>query len=99
MKSSMSEDLINGQGRQFSGCAITLRNSFSFDAQIVDKRSDRLIIIKLIYTNCKYLICNVYMPVNDTTVESYDEFGDILSEISSIMPIYEVYQIIIGGGY
>ena len=41
---------------------------------------------------------NVYMPNDDNSVSNYDTYGDILSEISSIICGYE-HDIILGGDF
>ena len=99
MKSSMSEEDIDRYGKPFGGCAVAIRNSLNFNTVAVDTISNRLLILRMTNDRGKYLICNVYMPVNDGSVTSYEEFGDILSEMSSIMAIYDDYQPIIGGDF
>ena len=61
--------------------------------------SNRLCIVKMTGVDFKVLIVNVYMAVNGGTYKSYEEFGNILNEISGILNIYDNFDIIIGGDF
>ena len=46
----------------------------------------------------KFTLIAVYMPNDDNSDNSYDVYGDVLSQISSILHTHE-HDIIIGGDF
>ena len=45
----------------------------------------------------KLLTMSVYMPNDDNSNDSYEEYGEVLSEIASLLGKYDDYDIVIGG--
>ena len=46
-----------------------------------------------------YLLISVYMPVNYKTYESYNIFGDVLNEISSLLQFHDSHNIVFAGDF
>ena len=97
--SSMDDTDVVRAGRPFGGLAVVWKSSLSVNVVTVDCNSTRLCAVTMKYENTDYLLINVYMPVNDRTYESYNAFGDVLSEISSLLQFYDDHNIVIAGDF
>ena len=98
LRSSMDVTDIDRQGRPYGGCAIAVRKSLNFTIEVIIT-SPRLCAIKLQNSYLKFLIFSLYMPVNNNTFHSHEEFGDVLSEISAIAELHDSYQVIVAGDF
>ena len=84
-------------GRPFGGVAILWKKDLDFCVENIDTTSDRLCVSKVEATDMRFLLFNVYMPINN--VNNNDHFKDILYEIISICLMYETFDIIIAGDF
>ena len=60
--------------------------------------SSRLCAVNVKYEQIQFMIIAAYMPNDDNSESSYNMYGDILSEISSIRGSYD-HDVIIGGDF
>ena len=93
--SSMDETNTQRKGRPFGGCAILWKNYITVSITPVNTTSPRICAVEVNSKQCKVLIVTVYMP-NDN--DNHELYGDVLSEVSSIICNYE-YDVILGGDF
>ena len=55
--------------------------------------SKRLCAVNIVADNVNIILINVYMPNDDNCDSSFNEYGDILCEISSIIQLYDASDI------
>ena len=94
--SSMDEAEIQRRGRPFGGCAILWKRNLKLKITPVNSTSPRICAVEVNSELIKVLLINVYMPNDNDLNGNNDLYGDILSEISSIICNYE-HDIIISG--
>ena len=94
--SSMDEAEIQRRGRPFGGCAILWKINLKLKITPVNSTSPRICAVEVNSELIKVLLINVYMPNDNDLNGNNDLYGDILSEISSIICNYE-HDIIISG--
>ena len=94
-KSSMDEADIQRKGRPFGGCAILWKKNITVSITPVNTTSPRICAVEVNSNQCKVLLVTVYMP-NDN--DNHELYGDVLSEVSSIICNYE-YDVILGGDF
>ena len=63
----------------------------------INTNSPHLCAVSMKSETIKLLIMSVYMPTDDNSNDNYEEYGDVLYEISSILNQYDEYDIVIGG--
>ena len=97
--SAMPDDDIGRQGRPYGGLAIIWHNNCNMLVKGITVTSKRLCAVTLDYDNDNFVLINVYMPIDDNSTHSFDEIGDILSEIESIATVYGDRQIFICGDF
>ena len=97
--SAMDSTDITRAGRPYGGCAIIWKNSLPFNIKVIENNCNRICAITITYDDNNYLLISVYMPVNDNSLDSYNCFGDVLCEISTLLQIYNDYHIIIAGDF
>ena len=97
--SSMNQANIDKIGRPYGGCAVAINRSINASINKINTICSRLCAVTVENREIKLLIFSVYMPVNDGTMVSFREFGDVLSEVSSIINIYNTHQIILAGDF
>ena len=94
--SSMDEAEIQRRGRPFGGCAILWKRNLKLKITPVNSTSPRICAVEVNSEQIKVLLITVYMPNDNDLNGNNDLYGDILSEISSIICNYE-HDIIISG--
>ena len=95
--SSMDSKDIGRQGRPFGGLAIIWHKNLPFNILPIRTNNKRVACVTVTTDKIKLILINVYMPQNDNSQKSFDEFGDVLDEISSIIRTYDNYNCVIGG--
>ena len=96
--SAMDEAEVGRMGRPFGGCAILWHKTLSLSVSPIATTSTRLCTIDIKSDKTNFILMSVYMPNDDNSNSSYDIYGDVLSQISSIISTYD-HDIIIGGGF
>ena len=95
----MKDDDIDRQGRAFGGCAIIWKRSMTSPILPVETLTSRVCAVALKNNNDNFLFLSVYMPVDNNTLSSVNEFNVVLVEISRLLKEYEGFKIIIGGDF
>ena len=94
--SAMDETVLGRKGRPFGGCSILWHKNLSLSVSPITTTSNRICAVEFKSDKTKLMLINVYMPNDDNSDTNYDIYGDVLSQISSIICDYE-HDIIIGG--
>ena len=97
--SGMNEADMSRVGRPYGGVAIIWHKGLRLSFAPIVTNSHRLCSVKVKTNDCDTVIINVYMPNDNNSNESFIMYGDILSEISSIMTTYVNCNFIIGGDF
>ena len=96
--SSMNETDVGRAGRPFGGNAILWHSNLALTFTPINTISNRICSVQVKSNNFNFVIINVYMPCDDNSDSNVCMYGDVLSEISSIVSLYEdENEIIIGG--
>ena len=95
--SAMDETEIQRTGRPAGGCAVIWKKNLEVSVTPINTNSPRICAVTMKSENTKLLIMSVYMPNDDNSHSSYEEYGEVLYEISSIVEQYDEYDIVIGG--
>ena len=96
--SAMDEAEIGRKGRPFGGCAVIWHKNLALSVTPINTNSSRICAVNVKYEQFQFMLITVYMPNDDNSVSSYDIYGDILAEMSSIICDYE-HDIILGGDF
>ena len=94
--SGMDDANVVRKGRPFGGCAILWKKNLALTINPINTTSPRICAVEIISDQAKLMLITVYMPNDNDLNDSNDIYGDVLSEISSIICNYE-HDIIIGG--
>ena len=97
--SGMDDADVSRVGRPYGGVSILWKKELKLTFVPIETNSDRICATHVNNSDCKFIIINVYMPNDDETEESFNMYGDILSEISSIINIHDESTLIIGGDF
>ena len=95
--SAMDETEIQRTGRPAGGCAVIWKKNLEVAVTPINTSSPRLCAVTMKSETIRLLIMSVYMPNDDNSNNNYEEYGDVLYEISSIVGQYDGYDIVIGG--
>ena len=98
-KSNMKSNILTN-GRPYGGVAIVFKSDIDANIEMVETISNRLLACKINWKNDysnDTILFNVYMPTNSN--ENNVEFLDIMLEISSIIQIYNTYDVVVGGDF
>ena len=98
-KSAMQDTDIGRLGRPFGGCAVVCRSHINMSITPLETQSNRLCAVHLKNSINSIILISVYMPCNDGSVMSFNEYIDVLVEISSILHSYSDSKTIIGGDF
>ena len=96
--SAMDEAEIGRKGRPFGGCAVLWHKNLALTITSISTTSNRICAVNVKYEQIRFILITVYMPNDDNSDSSYSMYGDVLSEISSIIRDYE-HDIVIGGDF
>ena len=97
--SAMDESNIARVGRPYGGCAIIWKSNLALSITPIDTLSDRICAVLVKSDNLNIVVCNVYMPGDNNTCESFETYGDIIYEIITIFDLYRGFDFIIGGDF
>ena len=95
----MDESQITHVGRPYGGCAVIWHRRLLMTFNPITTTSKRLCAVNIVADNVNIILINVYMPNDDNCDSSFNEYGDILCEISSIIQLYDSSDIILGGDF
>ena len=87
--SDMDETNVSHVGRPKGGVAIIWHKDLKLAVVPIETNSKRLCALNIKSDTCNFVLINVYMPNDNDSEESFVMYGDILSEISSILSIHE----------
>ena len=98
--STMDESKVRRVGRPYGGCAILWHRNLALTITPVKSMSARICSVQVKSNLFSLVIINVYMPCDDNKDNNVCMYGDVLSEISSIISLYEDdNEIIVGGNF
>ena len=96
--STMDESEVGRVGRPYGGCAILWHSDLALTFIPIRTMSTRICSVQVKSSNFSFVIINVYMPCDDNKNVNVYMYGDVLSEVSSIISLYDDdNEIIIGG--
>ena len=96
--SSMDETEVGRIGRPFGGSAILWHSDLALTFIPIKTISNRICSVQIKSSNFNLVIINLYMPCDENNDVNVLMYGDVLSEVSSIISLYEDdNEIIIGG--
>lgn len=94
---SAMDDEVLSIGRPFGGCAIIWKNSLMLNICPVDLQSNRCCAVTFKIGVKIYLLCNVYMPVNNN--QSVNEYAEVLASLALPIKSGHYDYVIIGGDF
>ena len=59
----------------------------------------RILVIELVNDDVKIFLVNIYFSNDDRTINSYNEIGEILDEVSGLKNIYINYEFLMAGNF
>ena len=97
--SGMNDNDVGRVGRPFGGLAIVWKQSLPFCIKPVPTISKRLCVVSMKLNDINLLLFSVYMPINDNSEDSLNDYENVLNEMSSIINLNEDCRILIGGDF
>ena len=98
--STMDESEVGRIGRPYGGCAILWHSDLALTFTPVKTMSTRICAIQVRSNHFSFIIINVYMPCDDNKDVNVYMYGDVLSEVASIISLYDDdNEIIIAGDF
>ena len=97
--SAMNDNEIGRLGRPYGGCMIIWKHSINVPIFQLNTLNDRVCAITLVSNTTNMLVLSVYMPNDDGSNESFNEFSDVLIEVLRLMTECPDYKVIIGGDF
>ena len=98
-KSAMQDTDVGRLGRPFGGCAVVCKAHINMSITPLETHSNRLCAIHLKNSLESIIIISAYMPCNDGSAVSLNEYIDVLIEISTILNSYNDSKTVIGGDF
>ena len=95
--SSMDETDIGRLGRPYGGCAIIWHQNLNLSVVPINTLSKRICAVHIKGDNFDCIFASIYMPNDDNSNNSFEIFGDVLYEISTLISLYDDSDIILGG--
>ena len=95
--SAMDESDIHRNGRPFGGVATVWHNDLAISVTPVTMASPRICAVVIKSATINIVLCNVYMPCDNGTQESFITYGEVLFDMLALFETYNGYDIIIGG--
>ena len=96
--SAMDEADLGRKGRPYGGCSIIWHKNLSISVSPISTSSSRICAVEIKSDTSKFMLITVYMPNDENSDRSYEIYGDVLSQISSIICNYD-HDILIGGDF
>ena len=97
--SAMKDSDVGRQGRPFGGCMIIWKKSLTIPLSQVETTNNRICAATLTSGKINLLIVSVYMPVDDGSNSSFEEFADVLIELFRLIEQYKNFKVVIGGDF
>ena len=97
--SSMDEGNVVRHGRPHGGCAIIWHQNINLSVVPINTLSKRLCAVHIKGDTFDCIFASIYMPNDDNSNNSFEIFGDVLYEISTLISLYENSDIILGGDF
>ena len=94
--SGMDSANVHRQGRPYGGCAVLWKKNIALAINPINTTSPRICAVEIKSEQIKLILITVYMPNDNDLNNNIDLYGDVLSEISSVICNYE-HDIIIAG--
>ena len=96
--SAMNDSDVGRLGRPHGGVALAWKSSLDLVIDPINIQNNRICAIKVLCNGLNYILISIYMPVNDGPRQSYQEFGDVMHEISSLEQLHDDC-ILVGGDF
>ena len=97
--SAMPDTDVGRVGRPYGGCAIVWHSGLALSCRPLPTTSRRLCAVAAETRSHSMLWLTVYMPVDDGTTSSFNEYGEVLAEMSALLALHEGREVIIGGDF
>ena len=94
--SAMCETEVGRQGRPYGGCMIIWKRSLTVPVYQINTLCNRVCAATINSDTINLLIINVYMPVDDGSLNSFNIFNDVINEINRLTQQYNDFKTIIG---
>ena len=65
----------------------------------IQTNTNRILAVELVGESLKILLVNIYLPVDDGSLKSYNEVGEIFDEISGLKNIYSDFEFLLAGDF
>ena len=95
----MDEGNVVRHGRPHGGCAIIWHQNINLSVVPINTLSKRLCAVHIKGDTFDCIFASIYMPNDDNSNNSFEIFGDVLYEISTLISLYENSDIILGGDF
>jgi exonuclease III len=86
-------------GRPFGGTAILWHKNFDATVKAVQTDSSRISAVVVTAKDINVLLINVYMPVDDGSIDKYDIFVNEMYKIQHLIEIHSQYLPVVGGDF
>ena len=95
----MDDSNIGHVGRPYGGCAILWHRDLALAFTPINTTSSRICAVIVESKDVKIVLINVYMHIDDNSNINIDIFGEVLSEISAIINLFEGHDFTVGGDF
>ena len=97
--SAMNDNDICRQGRPHGGCLIIYKSNLALPIVQIQTISSRICAAKIVKDNTRLLLMSVYMPCDTNCNDTAQIYGEVLNEISTILTLYDDFDVVIGGDF
>ena len=97
--SAMDEEIVGRIGRPHGGCAIIWHQSLNMSVIPINTISSRVCAVQIKSENVNCVVVSIYMPNDDNSNNTFEVFGDVLYELSTLTSLYDDSDIILGGDF
>ena len=97
--SAMDESDVQRKGRPYGGVSILWNKELKLSFIPITTISKRLCAVNVKCKDYNLVLINKYMPNDDDSDESFDLYGNVLCEISSLINTFNGCVFIIGGDF
>ena len=95
----MDDANVHRLGRPYGGCVVFWHHNLAINFVPVKTNSERICAVHVKSENINCILASVYMPNDDDTNISFNIYGDILYELSSLVALYDNCDFIFGGDF